>query len=59
MNGEIKRLSESVQQEVSAKKFLKENVNAKLVGKTISKGLVFEVEDMKLNVSTKGGYKVI
>ena len=33
--------------------------NAKFVGKTITKGLVFEVEDMKLNVSTKGGYKVI
>ena len=55
----IKQLSENTTQEFSSLKVVEKYPNAKLVGKTISKGLVFEVEDMKLNVSTKGGYKVI
>lgn len=54
LNGEIKRLSESVQQEVSAKKFLKENVNAKLVGKTNKKNLVFELGYKQYKISPKG-----
>jgi hypothetical protein len=55
----IKQLSENTTQEFSSLKVVEKYPNAKFVGKTISKGLVFEVEDMKLNVSTKGGYKVI
>lgn len=55
----IKQLSENTTQEFSSLKVVEKYPNAKLVGKTISKGLVFEVEDMTLNVSTKGGYKVI
>lgn len=55
----IKQLSENATQEFSSLKVVEKYPNAKFVGKTISKGLVFEVEDMTLNVSTKGGYKVI
>jgi response regulator of citrate/malate metabolism len=55
----IKQLSENTTQEFSSLKVVEKYPNAKFVGKTISKGLVFEVEDMTLNVSTKGGYKVI
>lgn len=55
----IKQLSENTTQEFSSLKVVEKYPNAKFVGKTISKGLVFEVEDMKLNVSPKGGYKVI
>jgi membrane carboxypeptidase/penicillin-binding protein PbpC len=55
----IKQLSENTTQEFSSLKVVEKYPNAKFVGKTITKGLVFEVEDMKLNVSTKGGYKVI
>jgi len=55
----IKQLSENTTQEFSSLKVVEKYPNAKLVGKTISKGLVFEVEDITLNVSTKGGYKVI
>jgi hypothetical protein len=54
LSGEIKRLSESVQQEVNAKKFLKENVNAKLIGKTNKKNLVFELGNKQYKISPKG-----
>ena len=32
---------------------------SKLVGKTTSKDLVFEVNDKKIKVSVKGGYKLL
>ena len=51
---EIKRLSESVQQEIGAKKFLKENINSKLVGKTNKKNLVFELGNKQYKISTNG-----
>ena len=54
LNNEIKRLSESVHQEVGAKKFLRENVNAKLVGKTNKKNLVFELGNKQYKISPKG-----
>jgi len=54
LSREIKRLSESVQQEVGAKKFLKENVNAKLVGKTNKKNIVFELGNKQYKISPKG-----
>jgi len=55
----IKQLSENTTQQFSSLKVVEKYPNAKFVGKTISNGLVFEVEDMTLNVSTKGGYKII
>jgi hypothetical protein len=54
LGSEIKRLSESVQQEIGAKKFLKENINSKLVGKTNKKNLVFELGNKQYKISTNG-----
>ena len=51
---EIKRLSESVQQEVSAKKFYKENNNSKFVGKTNKNNLVFESKNKQVKISPEG-----
>ena len=51
---EIKRLSENVIQEVSSRKFLSENKNAKLVGKTNKRNLVFEIGTKQFKVLTNG-----
>jgi hypothetical protein len=51
---EIKRLSESIQQEVNAKKFFKENINSRFVGKTNKKNLVFEVGNKQYKISPFG-----
>lgn len=53
------KLSESKSQEAASAKVLSKYPTAKLVGKTPNKDLVFEVEDKKLKVSTKGGYKLL
>ena len=55
----IQKLSESKSQEAASAKVLSKYPNAKLVGKTIGKDIVFEVEDKKLKVSTKGGFKLL
>jgi hypothetical protein len=51
----IKTLSENVAQEVTSRKFISKHPNAKLLGKTKKKVLVFEVNDRKFRVSPKGG----
>lgn len=51
---EIKRLSENVIQEVSSRKFLSENKNAKLIGKTNKRNLVFEIGTKQFKVLTNG-----
>jgi hypothetical protein len=51
---EISRLSENVIQEISSRKFLKENQNARFVGKTNKKNLVFELGNKQFKVSTTG-----
>jgi hypothetical protein len=51
---EISRLSENVIQEISSRKFLQENQNAKFVGKTNKKNLVFELGNKQYKVSTTG-----
>jgi hypothetical protein len=58
-SNKIETLSETTSQKVASFKVLQKYPNAKLVGKTTSKGLVFEVEDKRLKVSTKGGYSLI
>jgi hypothetical protein len=50
----IKNISESISQEVSSRKFVKQNPNAKLIGKTKSKNLVFENNNKKVVISPKG-----
>jgi hypothetical protein len=51
---EIARLSENVIQEVSSRKFLNENKNAKFIGKSNKKNLVFEIGNKQYRVSTGG-----
>ena len=50
----IKQLSETISQEVGARKLIEKYPNAKLVGKTNKQNLVFEMNDEQLRVNTKG-----
>jgi hypothetical protein len=50
----IKKLSESISQEVGSTKFLNQNPTAKLIGKTNKKNLVFEMKGNQFRVNTKG-----
>jgi len=51
---EIKRLSENVIQEVSSRKFVNENKNAKFIGKTNKRNLVFEINNKQVKISPEG-----
>jgi hypothetical protein len=51
---EVIRLSETIEQELTAKKFLKENSNAKIVGLTNKKNLVFENKGKQIKISPEG-----
>ena len=55
----IQKLSESKSQEAASAKVLSKYPTAKLIGKTVGKDIVFEVEDKRLKVSTKGGFKLL
>jgi len=50
----IKKLSESISQEVGSTKFLNQNPTAKVIGKTTKKNLVFEMKGNQYRVNTKG-----
>lgn len=51
---EIKRLSESVEQELTSEFIMKENANIKFLGKTNKGNLVFESDKKQLKVTSKG-----
>ena len=51
---EVKKLSESIEQELASQKFLEENLSAKIVGKTNKKNLVFEHKGEQVRISPKG-----
>jgi hypothetical protein len=51
---EVIRLSETIEQELTAKKFLNENSNAKIVGLTNKKNLVFENKGNQVKISPEG-----
>jgi len=51
---EVVRLSETIEQEFSAKKFLEENSSAKIVGVTNKKNLVFENKGKQVKISPEG-----
>lgn len=50
----IENLSETIEQEISAKKFLEENKFFHLVGKTNKKNLVFEFKNKLVKISQEG-----
>ena len=51
---EVIKLSETIEQELSAKKFLEENKTAKIVGVTNKKNLVFENKGKQVKISPEG-----
>lgn len=51
---EVKKLVESVEQGLAAQKFLEENTNAIIVGKTNKKNLVFENKGKQIKISPEG-----
>ena len=51
---EIKKLSESVEQELTSEFLMKENTNIKFLGKTNKGNLVFENEGRQIKVSQNG-----
>jgi hypothetical protein len=53
-NLEIKRLSESLDQEIASRRFLEENKKASFVGKTNKKNLVFEFNNKQFKITPKG-----
>lgn len=50
----IIKLTESIEQELAAQKFLEENVSAKIIGKTNKKNLVFENKGKEVKISPEG-----
>jgi hypothetical protein len=48
------KLTETVEQELAAQKFLEENLSAKIVGKTNKKNLVFENKGKEVKISPEG-----
>jgi hypothetical protein len=51
---EVKRLGESLEQKMAAKKFLEENINATILGKSNKKNLVFEIKGKQVKISPEG-----
>ena len=51
---EVKKLSETIEQELASKKFLQKNSSAKLVGKTNKKNLIFNNKNEQIRISPKG-----
>jgi hypothetical protein len=50
----VRKLSETVEQELASKKFLEENINFTFIGKTNLKNLVFENENKQIKISPEG-----
>jgi len=51
---EVVKLSETIEQELTSKKFLQENSSAKIVGITNKKNLVFENKGQQVKISPEG-----
>jgi hypothetical protein len=52
--GEVIKLSETIEQELSSQKFLNENFSAKIVGKTNKQNLVFENKGKQVRITPEG-----
>jgi hypothetical protein len=57
IKNKIKTISENVVQEVATLKFVEKNPNAKLVGKTLNKTIVFEQNNKRYLITPKGQVK--
>jgi hypothetical protein len=52
--GEVVKLSETIEQELSSQKFLNENYSAKIIGKTNKQNLVFENKGKQVKITPQG-----
>jgi hypothetical protein len=52
--GEVIKLSETIEQELSSQKFLNDNFSAKIIGKTNKQNLVFENEGKQVKITPEG-----
>ena len=50
----ISKISESISQEISSKRFLSENKDAKFLGKSQLNNIIFEVDKKRYKINTKG-----
>ena len=50
----VRKLTETVEQELASKKFLEENTNFRFIGKTNLKNLVFENKNKQIKISPEG-----
>lgn len=50
----VVKLTETIEQELASQKFLEENVNAKIVGKTNKNNLVFENKGKEIKITPEG-----
>lgn len=50
----VVKMTETIEQELSAKKFIEENINSKFVGITNKKNLVFETKSGQVRITTNG-----
>jgi hypothetical protein len=52
--GEVVKLSETIEQELSSQKFLNENFSSKIIGKTNKQNLVFENKGKQVKITPQG-----
>jgi hypothetical protein len=52
--GEVVKLSETIEQELSSQKFLNDNFSAKIIGKTNKQNLVFENKGKQVKITPQG-----
>ena len=50
----VVKMTETIEQELAAKKFLEKNINSKFVGVTNKKNLVFETKSGQVRITTNG-----
>ena len=50
----VVKMTETIEQELAAKKFVKENLNSKFVGITNKKNLVFETKTGQVRITPNG-----
>ena len=50
----VVKMTETVEQEIAAEKYLKENTNSKFIGITNKKNLVFENKEGQVKITPKG-----
>ena len=54
LSKQVKKISTNIVQEVAALKFIKKNSNAKLLGRTVNKNIILQVENKKIKITPKG-----